>query len=1716
MSKKNQSRIPMRGFSSQIPTLGSSTSSPSQQSKMTSPFTPANTSNIKSIATKVNRPTEFDVPQQQRGLSHSTQFCQKRTQITKASESNLTPTSRTNQRPYTDHNNYSIKKEIASQKPKDEKENVMKKIDAKCDEELLFDETIDLVGSEENLNDAITLSKQQYDIFQPNKSLLPSSSTSLTETKAFNSENCLLNQNERVKRSRDDNSNQSMKKGSDYLRLSLSQRWISQDQLPDPSKLLCMTPEEDAEKISVHHMEIDEVDDEKSSQNTPYDDLNIQKRFSFGFDITDCNLDCSLELVDTSISSMAQKSADEEKQLSYDVDESLGILTPDQMKEFLDSTATNHSKNLELPILAIAGKMNLQYRMDQTPSPEELPLDPIGVKTDNTNEALQQVTATTSTSSHQEHSQNDSDPKTEMTKSGNSKISNSIITSITSITSLDTGYIGDGELSRPTSRGADQTPSKAPREIPAHPVMNFNRPPPAAYRCNDPMTDSDFFTESDADDIIHQRENQRRAQVIDGQLYGPMVQGANVFIQHQLQSERDTCMESSGVFTDVENCCGDEYVVKRENNIHNSNVMSPDLSSDTLSSSHTACSQKNINTMLSPSSPAQLISEHRHAIATEPLSSVCNVSMIDECVNLISDVSNNSCSYEEKKNSSISLKAKKAIGVKKSVSVSRKKKNEENLSAKKIEKQSSASPNSSERMKVVSKIKSEVQEELKNKSKKSHSSKWESVMNKITENINVKKNFDNVKSKVTCGAVKRTLSSKAPSFDDHGSSMSSRQFNGNKCGRTPSKKLQQRSQSDLTTTGASPIVQRPNKKCNVIPIDSSVYDSSPPPVKTCPTNRGNGTIGSQKSSPRTISNLHKQNSPKQNEVATITISKEFKKSPLPKKTLSRTTATWSATTPEKSPTLRDNKRSIAPSLSIESPRSSIRSNHSSKSALQPLSNSKISENVICLSSSPKAAKINKIENNNSSRIVNKNNKQKQVDQKAFVEDQKQKFELLNAYKGVEALGVLVQYLVYKLDAFSCPSLKESQQKLSKKLLEVQNNLNETNLSHQNIIEKSNEREEYFKKREIDIHELHQREIATVKKQLEDLENERKVTIEGLEEKLLHNQRESEINFLAFTKNADEKLSIREAELQSTKEREESLLKRIQTMTITEDELREKVHKSEMEFSEKLHHANIRDQELNETIIQLTKRLEETKTKSEIEICELKQKLNLYQSELKICRQSQNSNESFLNKSVSLNQSQLLQDEVESLQCVLKLKQSEISDLRIQNGELQRAVGDTQAAQAKCSVLESRLEDLKVQLGVKHEEEKDLLKKVKQTQESHDNIHKKLTRLSMHNEELQWRLKQNAERYSHTINELSKSYHELSSINNRSNATFSEIDMSHEFYDDNERISPPISPIVKGVIEKSDSVSWVLEIDDEEPEVLASRMVRRAGSFRSDKCSPSPIAKRKKCQNNTSIQQSASASLINQHLEPLPQGSTPANKRNRSKSLSANKVIRETKKKVVRSVSNTCSNTLDAEWKQFDETGEAMVSCSNSEDEEENSASISSCASTGPSTPSINSSNLNNQELMKDIKDPAIQWEASEAMTDICGIFYKKTLKMNLKWMITVVIIAFVSCVQCTNQDLWQPKLGCHLVGYTRKVSIPDCIEFSLTTNACRGFCESFAVSSNFAVGTHRPDQPITSVAQCCNIMESEDMKVKVGCIDGKREVTFKSATRCSCFHCKKS
>uniref|UniRef100_A0A1B0FQT8 Uncharacterized protein n=1 Tax=Glossina morsitans morsitans TaxID=37546 RepID=A0A1B0FQT8_GLOMM len=123
----------------------------------------------------------------------------------------------------------------------------------------------------------------------------------------------------------------------------------------------------------------------------------------------------------------------------------------------------------------------------------------------------------------------------------------------------------------------------------------------------------------------------------------------------------------------------------------------------------------------------------------------------------------------------------------------------------------------------------------------------------------------------------------------------------------------------------------------------------------------------------------------------------------------------------------------------------------------------------------------------------------------------------------------------------------------------------------------------------------------------------------------------------------------------------------------------------------------------------------------------------------------------------------------------------------------------------------------------------------------------------------------------------------------------------------------------------------------------------------------------------------------------------------------------------------------------------------------------------------------------------------------------------LLWKVLALLL--LSILLVFAKENWI-RPGCHKVGNTRKIAIPECVEFHITTNACRGFCESYAVPSaawsSAAVSSFfKPTKPVISVGQCCNMMESEEIQKRVLCINGMRNFTFKSAVSCSCYHCKK-
>lgn len=211
---------------------------------------------------------------------------------------------------------------------------------------------------------------------------------------------------------------------------------------------------------------------------------------------------------------------------------------------------------------------------------------------------------------------------------------------------------------------------------------------------------------------------------------------------------------------------------------------------------------------------------------------------------------------------------------------------------------------------------------------------------------------------------------------------------------------------------------------------------------------------------------------------------------------------------------------------------------------------------------------------------------------------------------------------------------------------------------------------------------------SVNNQLRELQQTTSARITSLEEEILLKRKEYGQKLQNVTDNFQTTLADRDAALVAAKSSEDDLLQQIKTLRSTENELREKVLASETEFSERLQFAAIRERELNDKY----KSLKET----------LSKELSSANNEILVLRSPAISKEQASSR-VS-KQQQPHPDEIQSWRSVLEMKQTEISDLQKRNRELENSAAALPSALAKISGLESRLEDLTIQLKIKIDEE----------------------------------------------------------------------------------------------------------------------------------------------------------------------------------------------------------------------------------------------------------------------------------------------------------------------------------------------------------------------------------------------------------------------------
>lgn len=225
--------------------------------------------------------------------------------------------------------------------------------------------------------------------------------------------------------------------------------------------------------------------------------------------------------------------------------------------------------------------------------------------------------------------------------------------------------------------------------------------------------------------------------------------------------------------------------------------------------------------------------------------------------------------------------------------------------------------------------------------------------------------------------------------------------------------------------------------------------------------------------------------------------------------------------------------------------------------------------------------------------------------------------------------------------------------------------------------------------------------------------------------------------------------------------------------------------------------------------------------------------------------------------------------------VLELKQNEVTELRKSLEEARQKQQQLEGAEEKAAALKARCEDLQHQLQRKCEYEQTLIQENQRLEESFKEQINHSKRLTQNNEELQWKLLQSKEVINKVIEQAteetafnrhvaySSSFNENHQHSMRSLERMFSYSRTGAKATEGGEVSPPASPKVKGVVEKSDSVSYVLDLD-ESPDLVASRILRR--SFRNSSAikittpTNSPSNKRPRIRNPLSTSASSSALL----------------------------------------------------------------------------------------------------------------------------------------------------------------------------------------------------------------------------------------------------------------
>ncbi|XP_064094859.1 daf-12-interacting protein 1-like isoform X8 [Macrobrachium nipponense] len=432
---------------------------------------------------------------------------------------------------------------------------------------------------------------------------------------------------------------------------------------------------------------------------------------------------------------------------------------------------------------------------------------------------------------------------------------------------------------------------------------------------------------------------------------------------------------------------------------------------------------------------------------------------------------------------------------------------------------------------------------------------------------------------------------------------------------------------------------------------------------------------------------------------------------------------------------------------------------------------------------------------------------------------------------VEALTVLIHHLTNHYEPFLCPTLKAEVVRLNQQLTDTRLSLDESTAAVRRLQEEAAQSVEQHTQK---VQELEQRHKETLEKLTKQHQHDRDLAIEK------HRKELSQF-----------------AEDQQT-QRED--LSRAHSAEI---ERLEGEWRTKLDVQHEKHLCAV--QELNTQHTHKLRELESSRQAREFELEETNHRLQSEQEALKI--QSKKLEESLLNDTdhrlqAVRNMCTSLKSEVDSLKTVVEMKNSEIHTLRGQVAEMGRLSKELEIARDKAKSLQAKTEDLQAQMEKRALSERHLVNEhrlLMETCQREANINK---RLSLENEELAWKLRQREEMYtslpSSTLGfrclfggsrpdlvsrspatprrqegapspqaaphsprvavrspsgKISPSKCEVNKRRSRLGLSSEDGVNGDDRVQDVSIDSPPPSPCVKAVVEKSNSVSFILDLND---------------------------------------------------------------------------------------------------------------------------------------------------------------------------------------------------------------------------------------------------------------------------------------------------------------